>query len=253
MIRFSPTGKITWSLLLLLLFVSCSRSFIPVQHEYRQYQVHDSLQPDSSYIRYYQPYKDQLDTAMSDTIGYTDVALTRPYTAPETLLGNFFADALLEAGQRISPDADFSFGTKGGLRIALQKGAITVGNIFELMPFENDLVILELTGDSVQQLAGYIAATGGQPVAGLQMTIRDSAATSIRISGAPLDLSRTYRVVTYDYLANGGDRVKGLEQPLSRINTGKKIRELLIDYIRRQTAAGKTINTQLDGRITIAQ
>ncbi len=189
---------------------------------------------------------------MSRIIGHTDAPLTRPFTAPETLLGNFFADALLAEGQRLYP-ADFSFGTKGALRRELMKGAITVGHIFELMPFENELVILGLTGGNVQQLADYIAATGGQPIAGLQMTINNDTAKNILISGIPLDLSKTYTVATYDYLANGGDRVKGLAQPLRRMDTGKKIRELLIDYISRQTAAGKTINTQTDGRITAAQ
>ncbi len=251
---FSVNVKSTGHILpFFLLLVSCSRIFVPSGNEYRQYAINNDLPPDSSSILYYQPYKKQLDAEMSRIVGYTDADLTKPAAATETLLGNFFADALLAEGRRLYPDADFSFGTKGGLRRELKQGPVTIGHIFELMPFENDLVILELTGESVQQLAAFIAATGGQPVAGLQMTISGGEAKDIRIANAPLDLLKTYHLVTYDYLANGGDRVKGLEYPLKRTNSGKKVRELLMDYVSRQTAEGKTIHTQTDGRITTAQ
>src|SRR5690606_26398936 len=191
----------------------------------------------------------QLEAEMGRVVGRTDVALTKPKNAPETRLGNFFADALLTEVKKYEPAADFSFGTKGGLRIELQKGDITVGNLFELMPFENELVLLELSGKSVAQLAQFIAATGGQPVAGLRMRIKEGKATGITIGGKPLDVSRTYKLITYDYLANGGDNSRGLNNPVNRINLGQKVREALITYVNEQTQAGKHINTQLDERI----
>src|SRR5690606_18308907 len=131
-------------------------------------------------------------------------------------------DAVLAEEKKQYPDAEFSFGTKGGLRIELQRGDITIGNLFELMPFENELVLLELSGRNVQQLADFIAATGGQPVSGLRMKISDGKATDIVVAGKPLKLSRTYKLITYDYLANGGDNSRGLNNPIRRINLGQK-------------------------------
>jgi len=235
--------------LFVALLTSCHRYFVPASHQYTQQQIDSTLTPDAAYMEYYRPYKQQLEAEMDRVIGHTDVALTKPSNVPETRLGNFFTDALLAEGKKQYPDAEFSFGTKGGLRIELQQGDITVGNLFELMPFENELVLLELSGKSVQQLAEFIAATGGQPVSGLRMKISDGKATDIAVAGKPLELSHTYKLITYDYLANGGDNSRGLNSPVSRTNLGQKVREALITYVSEQTQAGKHINTQLDGRI----
>ncbi|SEK96013.1 5'-nucleotidase C-terminal domain-containing protein [Parapedobacter koreensis] len=239
-----PLVCMAWSI------IACSKYLAPVKQQYIQYQVGDSVSADSAYIRYYLPYKQQLEAEMDRVIGHLDVNLTKGDNAPETLLGNFFADALLAEGRKSYPDAEFSFGTKGGLRIELQRGDITIGHLFELMPFENELVLLELSGQNVQQLAQFIASTGGQPISGIRMKIKDNQPVDVQIAGKPIDTSRTYKLLTYDYLANGGDNSRGLENPVNRINLGKKVRETLIDYVSQQTREGKHINTQLDGRIT---
>ncbi len=187
---------------------------------------------------------------MNRVIGHTDIDLTKPSSAPETLLGNFFAEALLTEGRKLYPEVDFSFGTKGGLRIELSKGDITVGHVFELMPFENQLAVVEISGEQIGQLAQFIASTGGQPVAGMRMVIHDGRAKDIEIAGQPLDDSKTYHLLTYDYLANGGDNIRGLDNPINRVDLPKKVREALIDYISQLTQEGEHINTQLDGRIT---
>ena len=229
---------------------SCSRYFVPQgSATYTEIQIDSQLTEDPAYVKLYAPYKAQLEAEMNRVIGHADVALTKPANAPETLLGNFFTDALLAEGQKHDPAAELSFGTKGGLRIELQKGAITIGNLFELMPFENEMVLLELSSQDVQQLAQYIAASGGQPVSGLRMKIVDNKPSDITIAGKPLEDSRTYKLITYDYLANGGDNARGLGKPVSRVDLGQKVREALIDYVSEQEKAGKHINTQLDGRI----
>lgn len=248
---FTPRSYLVWLAVALgLESTSCNKYFTPHgQATYTKFQIDSTLADDPTFIRLYEPYKQQLDAEMNRVIGYADTALTKPSGVPETRLGNFFADALLAEGQKRYPDAVFSFGTKGGLRIELQKGNITVGNLFELMPFENELVLLELSGDSVLQLARFIAATGGQPVSGLRMRIDKGKAADITVAGKPVERSRTYKLITYDYLANGGDNSRGLSNPVSRINLGEKVRETLITYVSEQTQAGKHINTQLDGRI----
>ncbi|MGK6351110.1 5'-nucleotidase C-terminal domain-containing protein [Parapedobacter sp. DT-150] len=233
-----------------ILASSCHRYFSNARNAYTEHQIDSSIAPSPAYLQYYAPYKQQLEAEMNRVIGHTDVSLTQPGKPPETLLGNFFADALLAEGRKLHPDAEFSFGTKGGLRIELQKGDITIGHLFELMPFENELVLLELSGERVQQLAQFIASKNGQPVAGMRMTIKNGQPTNIQVAGAPLDTSRTYKLITYDYLANGGDNALGLDNPVKRVNLGKKVREALIDYVSQHTQEGKHINTQLDGRIT---
>jgi 5''-nucleotidase/2'',3''-cyclic phosphodiesterase and related esterases len=241
----------TWLLSVAFLFpgASCSRYFTPLQHTHTRHEIDSTIIADPAYVAHYAPYKARLESEMNRVVGRTEVSLTKPGNVPETLLGNFFADALLSEGRKLHPDAQLSFGTKGGLRTELPQGDITIGDLFELMPFENELVVLELPGSAIEQLAQFIAGTGGQPVSGMTMTIKDRGAEQIRIAGHPLDTASTYKLVTYDYLANGGDNLQALQQPVNRFNLGKKVREALIDYVSGHTSTGKPINTQIDGRI----
>lgn len=234
-----------------ILGLACSsRHFVPQgQATYTEFQIDSQLTEDPGYVRLTAPYRAQLEAEMNRVVGHSDVALTKPIGEPETLLGNFFTDAMLAEGRKYAPDAQLAFGTKGGLRIELPKGAITIGNLFELMPFENELVLLELSGESILQMAEFIATTGGQPVSGLRMKIDNGKATDVTVDGQPVDPARTYQLITYDYLANGGDNTRGLGNPISRTNIGQKVREALITYVSEKEKAGEHLNAQLDGRI----
>lgn len=149
----------------------CSPHYVLTGETKGEYHLDSSLAADSGVIREYLPYKQRLDSAMNKVIGGSAQALTKAYDAPETLLGDFFCDALLQQATNMGFTVDFCLATKGGLRAPLPKGDITVGEIFELMPFENELVTVDLSGADMRTVLDFIAASGGQPVAGLRMTI----------------------------------------------------------------------------------
>lgn len=254
--RFTQLRRnfIALPLLTLWLLSGCATvTFTPADRHHSQYEINQEIAPDPKITAHITPFKQQLESEMNRVIGHSEVRLTKPGSQAETLLGNFFTDALLHEGRKIDPDIDFAFGTKGGLRIELPKGDITTGHIFELMPFENQLVILELSGEKVQQLADYIANSNGQPLGGMRFQIRNGKAVNIKIGGQPFQKNKTYKLLTYDYLANGGDNSKGLDNPVSRRDIPQKVRETLIDYITELTQAGQSINTKLDGRVSISQ
>ncbi len=143
---------------------------------------------------------------------------------PEGLLGNFTADAALKQVENNfhSKDfykVDFCFLNNGGLRAALPKGDITIGNIYSLMPFENEMVLLTLNGATTLKLINFIAAKGGMPVSGLTMHIQDSKVTEAKIQGMPFDSTKSYVVATSDYLANGGDNLSFLTEAEKKIAT----------------------------------
>lgn len=187
---------------------------------------------------------------MNRVIGQTDQELTKT-SDPETLIGDFFSDAILAEGLKKDPTIQFTLSTKGGLRTSFPKGNITVSNVFELMPFENELVVLKLSGASVQKVIDFIVKSNGQPVAGIRMNIKDKKASDVMIAGKPFDINQSYNLLTYDYLANGAEGLEFLSEATERKNIDKKVRDALIDYINGLTSAGKTINTQLDGRIVV--
>jgi 2',3'-cyclic-nucleotide 2'-phosphodiesterase (5'-nucleotidase family) len=205
---------------------------------------------DSAIVKAYLPYKQKMEAQMNGVIGRCAKELTKT-GGPETLLGNFFADAVMAESKKIEPAIDFALPTtKGGLRNNLPKGNIALSNIFELMPFENELVLLKLKGTDVEQLLNFIAVSGGQPVSNITLKIKDNTPYDILINGKPFDNTKTYLVLTSDYIASGGDNARGLASPLERKSLGLLVRNALVNYVKAQTTLGKPIDAYLDGRIT---
>jgi 2',3'-cyclic-nucleotide 2'-phosphodiesterase (5'-nucleotidase family) len=245
-------NKVILWLLFTTLLASCQKHLTVSKSDYKQYSIDQQVDEDSSLVKYYAPFKAKIEVEMGRVVGETVQALTKP-SEPETLLGNFFADAMLREGLKIDPSIQFVLATKGGLRITWPKGNITVSHVFELMPFENEMVTMKLTGANVQELADFVAKKDGEPVAGLRMQIKDEKAVDITIAGQPLDYNKTYTLLTYDYLADGGDNLAFLRKGTDRRDIGKKLRDAILEHISDLTKQGKKINAELDGRITIVK
>ncbi|GAB4134377.1 MAG: 5'-nucleotidase [Bacteroidia bacterium] len=214
-----------------------------------------SEQIDSATIIILDPYKTELDKIMNEVIGVSTTAMPKERDKSESLLGNWVSDiSLIKTNSVYKPSdgqpAQMALFNYGGLRTSLPAGEITRGKIFELMPFENELVVLTITGAKMQELLKYLAYTGGQPVAGIQLGILpDKTPGKAVIGGVPFDPGKNYKVVTSDYLAAGGDKMNFFNEPLNRENTGLKIRDAIIEFCKEETAKGKKLNASLDGRI----
>ena len=168
---------------------------------------------------------------MNKVIGETAGAFTKGQ--PESTLGNWFADIIYEQSCKYyGKPIDFATQNYGGLRIpSLPKGELTKGKIYELMPFDNMVVILELDAATVVQLLERIAAQGGWPTSKqLRFEIKDDKVQNIQINGKPFDYDKTYLVSLPDYIANGGGRCFFLKDQ-KRNETGKLVRDALLEYI----------------------
>ncbi len=244
-------SRISRLALFFLFLTACNTPYQVVKSNREETQINDKIAVDSSIVKIYQPYKVKLDAEMNKVIGYTEMALTKTSTLPESVLGNFFADAVMRQAKKITPNIDFALATtKGGLRNDIAQGPITVASIFELMPFENQLVLFELSGADALSVIKFIAATNGQPVAGLKMNIKDKLPENIIVNGKPFDVSKTYTVLTSDYIASGGDDAQGFTNPISRKNIGLLVRNALLNEVEEVKQGGNKINAKLDGRIT---
>lgn len=205
---------------------------------------------DKDYEKQLQPVKQRIDTQMNVIIG--QAAETMKGHGPESLLSNFSADVYRQtASEYLGKKVDIGIVNLGGLRTVVTAGDITVGKVFELMPFENELVIVWLKGDKLNELLQYFAGMGGEGVSGLHMVIEHGKATDITIGGEPLEMGKTYSITTNDYLAGGNDKMIQLAQYVKRVNTGIKVRDMLLKYIREETKKGNKIQSKLDGRILI--
>ncbi|AMP98244.1 5'-Nucleotidase domain protein [Pedobacter cryoconitis] len=248
----NSTKLSTFIFLLVSFFLgSCSSTYQVVKSNRSEYKITQHVTADSSIIRTYQPYKLKLDSQMNEVLGYSEHELTKNLVGGESSLGNFFADATLSEARKTNPQIDFTMPSgNGGLRNDLPSGPITLSNVFQLMPFENELVVFELKGSDVQSLLDYIARTGGQPIAGLTMKIKANKPVDVLIGGKPFNPSKNYSVLTSNYIAGGADGISSFKNPVSSKVMGLKIRDALIQYIKEAKNKGVKISSKLDGRMT---
>lgn len=194
------------------------------------------------------PYKAQLDREMNVEVGESLVEMDKG--KPESLLSNWNADVYRQAASDyLKEPVDISIVNMGGLRAKIPQGKITVRDVFQLMPFENELVILWLTGEQLLELVDIFAKEGGQGVSGLRFCIDNKQPTQIGVAGKSIDKERLYSVATNDYLAAGNDRMIPLASAKKKIFTKLKIRNIVMAYIVAQTQKGQKISAKLDGRI----
>lgn len=238
-------------LLGLLLLPACSRIWHIADVQPNSYRVTKAVDASAEEdIRaLISPYKEQLDAEMNQVLG----RLTHPLekAKPESTLGNWMCDMLHKKSEDYyQKPIDFTTVNYGGIRLSsLPAGDLTVRTIFELMPFDNQLVVLRVDSAIVHQLFERMAANGGWPISQqVSYRIVDQQPQDIRIKGQPLQGNRTYYISISDFIANGGGRCFFLrDQPRDAL--GKQVREGMIDYLREETAAGRAYSAAVDGRV----
>lgn len=235
--------------------LSCRSAYNLVSGEYFNLKVSpETVVPDSQIVSVYRPFKEELDSEMNHVIGFSTTEMVKG--KPESKLTNYLADLLLEESRLISGEAggnmvtDVSFMNYGGIRTGLPQGEISVRKVFELMPFENELVFLKLNGSDLKAFFDLIASQGGDSMSGARFVIKDGKAENITIGGRPLDLSVAYWLATSDYVADGGDSFAMFKNSLERFRTGEKIRDIMIRHMKRTYASGNMIDPVTDGRIS---
>jgi 2',3'-cyclic-nucleotide 2'-phosphodiesterase (5'-nucleotidase family) len=210
---------------------------------------------DSSIYMVMTPYKKTHDEQMYAVIARSEDALVKGDI--ESTLGNFFCDAVIYETKKIlgkdSAMLDVAIFNKGGLRNSLPKGNITIGNVFELMPFDNEVVLLKLSGAQFKDMCYKIVEKGGIPIGGMRLTMKGNTPTDISINGKPFDETKDYWVVTSDYLANGGDSYNFFKNAQERKIMNVLLRNMIINYCEDITKLDQTIKPKLDGRIQLSK
>jgi 2',3'-cyclic-nucleotide 2'-phosphodiesterase (5'-nucleotidase family) len=235
---------VLWIILLSIL-ASC-KSYQFTQYHNEQIKITDSLSYRNQAVAdYIKVYRDSLDKEMNVVIGTNDHTASKDQ--PESELGNLLADALLEMSRKYTKaEVNLAVINQGGIRLPqLAAGEIKLGTVYELMPFDNLIVILTIDGKSLHELFDKMAEIGGWPISGATYNIKSSKAENITIGGVPIDETKFYRLAISDYLANGGDKLemlKGLKQE----QTGVLLRDAFIEYFKEK----KVVITKKDGRVT---
>lgn len=205
----------------------------------------DGIQ-DAAYLAQLAPIKENMEHEMSEALGYAPEELW--VASPECPMLNWATDALWEAAKKVyAGKVDIAIVNMGGMRCCWSKGPVTRGNVFELMPFDNRLVVLTLKGKDILSLCESFARYGGQGVAGMRVTIIDGRLANVTVGGKPVNPKASYTVATSDYLSGGTDHMEALTRYVDYWNSDLLIRDLYLDAVREQD----TIRAAVDGRMTI--
>ena len=222
-----------------LLLVACSPTY--TLQSYNDEVIGIQAGVDSTILAIITPYQVKIEDQMNEVLTYTKNDLEKG--KPQSTIGNFVTDLCLNYA-----DAHICVMNNGGLRTTISKGEITRGKLYELMPFENELVVLELNKDDYIGLLNYIGSRGGEPFSGITIAINKDG--KILSNSWPVNFEKggKVRVLTSDYLANGGDEMSFFHEKEQQ-KVGLKLRDAIIDYCSKTD----TIDVQLDNRIKILE
>ncbi len=233
-----------------LIFVVACKTHYTKQNTTASHQDFKTVTPQSKTETMIAPYQQKLSAQMNQTIVATSDVLTKDGT--ESSLGNFVCDAMyyMYDSAQVKTELPIVLVNRGGLRTSLPKGNLNVGNIFELMPFENELILVKLTGTDFKKVLTLIIEKK-HSFKNLSIAITKTD-TTITYDKQRIDTQKNYFLLTSDYLANGGDGFSCLKSAIERTNLNVKLRDALLIYCKALNRTGKQINPYTDGRFTLS-
>ena len=204
-------------------------------------EINQQVLSDSSIVKYYQPFKKNLEESLMNTpISYSPETYKKNDGELNSTLSNMFADATYEMSNPVfnkmsGENIDIVLLNNGGIRSIISKGNISEKTAFELMPFENSIVVLELNGLSIIKMIDYLRKVKLQhPISGLQITLNnDYSVNEVKINGVSIENEKKYYVATTDYLLEGGDKMYFLAETTKTTDINYKMRDILIDYFKK--------------------
>lgn len=194
------------------------------------------LPEDPAFKKVIEPYKTELEGKMNTKISYTAVDLNKQ--GDNSNLGNLLADYTFEGADDwakkngIPGGVDAAVINVGGIRSTIGKGDILMKHIYEVMPFENEVMIVKMKGSDLKGLYDYYARTQkNNPVSRLYIETDNGMSVKELINGKEVEPTKNYYIATSDYLALGGDNMAYFGKG-ELISTGIKLRELFIEKFR---------------------
>ena len=188
---------------------------------------------------------------VKEVIGYSTEAMEASY--PESALSNWFIDLLMAKTEKLAgKKVDVGIGNFGGIRIDMPKGDIILDDMLSMFPFKNQLVYVEHTGKQLRTILEEMAADRFQVLGGVRVVADGGKLVSAEIGGEPLDDEKIYGLATITFLLEGGDGLALAENAISVTSfENVDIIDAVLEYVYRETEAGRPIEYKTDGRVVI--
>ena len=241
-------------LLNFLIFISCKKqSFHITSIEGKQIEINDSIAANTEIEALIEPFRMHVKKDLDSVIAYARDTYSKSDGEFNTAIGNFMADAIYRQAnivfnRRTGNNIDMVILNHGSIRSIISKGDIRIRNVFELMPFENKIVVVALKGQQIDSMVSYLCQSKkANPISKLKLTIdKDFNPIEATISGEKINTNKIYYVASNDYLYNNGDNMRFFRPNDSLYDLNYKVRDALIDYLKQ----ADTINPVIDDRFT---
>lgn len=219
--------------------------------EGKQIPISDSIAINPDIEAYIKPYRIHIEKDLDSVLAYAKDTYTKTDGAFNTAIGNYMADAVFDESNpifknRTGKNIDMVILNHGGIRSIISKGPIKTRTAFEIMPFENSIIVVALKGSQIDSLTNYLSkAHKAHPISKLQLTIdKNFDVIEASINGKKIEKDTIYYVATNDYLYNGGDGMTFFKPNEGVFTLDYKIRNALIDNFKKVD----TINPVKDKR-----
>ncbi len=199
----------------------------------------DQIIPDKDMYGFIEERRKKAEKGMDEVIGETSVFLSKSGTGAQSVIGNFIVDVMREA-----TNADFSFLNLGGIRDEIDLGPITYREVFNVQPFDNQLVVFKASGEFLKRIIEkrVEGSRHGLRVSGVNVVYNRKRknfdrVTKLLIGGEPWDKDKIYTIVTTDFLMQGNAGLTLLtqvpEEDITRLENN--MRDVIADYIRKNS------------------
>ena len=219
--------------------------------EGKQIHIADTLASDSQIEAFIKPYREHIEKDLGSVLAYSMDTYSKSDGAFNTAIGNFMADVVYDEANpifksRTGNNIDMVILNHGSIRSIISKGKITTKTAYEIMPFENSIIVVALKGTQIDRLISFLSkAKMAHPISKLKLVInKNFDVVDTSINGEKIEPNRIYYVATNDYLYNGGDGMNFFKPNEGIFRLHYKIRNALIDNFKEVD----TINPVRDDR-----
>ena len=193
-------------------------------------------------------YKDSIDVSLDNIIGFSDQLYTKGDFNSKRFnssLGNLIADILFIQSDSVfkfqeNKNIDFVIQNHGGVRASLPKGEVKLTDAYKILPFENEIVIVEMSGESLYEIVSFLKTeTKPHPFSGLTIN-----GNEVLVQNNPIKPSNKYYIAINDYLLTGGDNMFFFNKNTDVYRLGYSLRDAFIDY----TKSNLYLSSKIDNR-----
>ncbi len=246
------TFRLSFYLLLSVFVLSCKGNSVETAEiKGQRIAIDENIEADPEIEEFVAPFKEHLNKTLDSTLAYNPKDMVKSDGDLNTAIGNLMADIVIAQANpifksRTGNEIDMVLLNHGGIRSGLNKGNISSRSAYSLMPFENDIVVAELSGEKINEMLSYLEqAKTAHPVSGIQIQMdQNYKVTQAEIQDEKIDEDKTYFVATSDYLQQGGDNMSFFKDPIALYKVDYKLRNAIIDYFKK----ADTLKVEKDNR-----